>query len=123
MSIEESNEKQQPLIGIIDDDIRNVRLVSRVLSSEFRVFTSTGGDSVIDQIRAEKPDLILLDLNMPEISGIEICRRLKSDKETENISVVFLTGQSGDEDEEECFAVGADDFITCLLYTSDAADE
>ena len=118
MSIEESNEKQQPLIGIIDDDIRNVRLVNRVLSSQFRVFTSTGGDSVIDQIRAEKPDLILLDLNMPEISGIEICRRLKSDKETENISVVFLTGQSGDEDEEECFAVGADDFITKPFRTS-----
>ena len=112
MSIEESNEKLQPLIGIIDDDVRNGRLVSRVLSADFRVFTSTGGEGVIDEIRAEKPDLVLLDLNMPVISGKEICRRLKAEKETENISVLFLTGHSSDDVEEECFDLGADDFIT-----------
>lgn len=99
-----------PLIGIIDDDARNTRILQRMLQNEFRIFTSEGGLGVIGLIQDKQPDLLLLDLNMPEIDGLEICTKLKADPQTEHISVVFITGHEGDE--EKCFAVGADDYIT-----------
>jgi sigma-B regulation protein RsbU (phosphoserine phosphatase) len=102
----------QKLILIVDDTPINIGVISGALKDSFATKVATSGEKALAIASGkEKPDLILLDIMMPEIDGYEVCRRLKADPDTRDIPVIFLTGQTEAEDETKGFEVGAVDYI------------
>ena len=98
---------------IVDDTPDNLTLLSGLLKDRYRVRIANGGARALAIAGTHPvPDLILLDVMMPEIDGYEVCRRLKADPVTADIPVVFLTARTQVEDEEKGFAAGAVDYIT-----------
>lgn len=96
----------------VDDIPLNLLLVQKMLSRfKFRIRTASGGQQALDEVGAEKPDLILLDLMMPGIDGFEVIRRLRADAATADIRIVILSALNSNEDVVKGFNVGADDFI------------
>ncbi len=109
----ESSESKRATILITDDSPESIALLSGLLKSRYRVkIAITGRQALVIATGAEKPDLILLDINMPDVDGYEICKNLKQDSRTSEIPIIFLTSNTGDIDEERGFAVGAEDYIT-----------
>jgi sigma-B regulation protein RsbU (phosphoserine phosphatase) len=102
----------QKSILIVDDTPINIGVISGALKDSFKTKVATNGEKALAIASGEdKPDLILLDVMMPVMDGYEVCRRLKANPETRNIPVIFLTGQTGTEDETKGFEVGAVDYI------------
>ena len=101
----------RPRILVIDDTPVNLKLLKLSLEKEFDVFTATSGADGLDMARSQSPDLILLDVLMPDMDGFETCRRLKADAELKAIPVVFVTGQSDTESETTGLLLGAADYI------------
>ncbi|MGO4999576.1 diguanylate cyclase domain-containing protein [Oceanisphaera sp. W20_SRM_FM3] len=99
-------------ILIVDDQPVNIRVLHQVFRGEFEVLMATSGEQAITVCREQHPDIILLDVIMPGISGHEVCRRLKADPGTRDIPVIFVTSQNQDGDEALGFEMGAVDFIT-----------
>jgi two-component system phosphate regulon response regulator PhoB len=88
-------------------------LVSQILGEEkYKIFFANNGREAIDSANANKPDLLILDLMMPEIDGVEVCRRLKQNKDTKKIPIIMLTAKTGVADKIEGFVTGADEYIT-----------
>jgi len=102
----------QKLILIVDDTPTNIGVISGALKDAYKTKIATNGQKALALAAAEeKPDLILLDIMMPEMDGYEVCTRLKADPATRDIPVIFLTGQTGAEDETRGFEVGAVDYV------------
>ena len=100
-------------ILIVDDVMSNVLLLKILLSNEkYQVCTANCGNMCIEQAKAEKPDLILLDVMMPDISGFDAAQILKKDPETAHIPIIFLTALNNPSDLVHGFQVGANDFLT-----------
>jgi two-component system cell cycle response regulator len=98
---------------VVDDVLPNVKVLEAKLSSEyFDVLTASSGAEALEAVRREHPDIILLDVMMPEMDGFEVCRRLKADVETAHIPVVMVTALSEPEDRVVGLEAGADDFLT-----------
>ena len=103
----------QPSILVIEDDANLVELVKYNLESAgFRVLVATDGDDGLLMAEEEGPDLILLDWMLPYISGIEICRRLRSSGKTDNIPIIMLTARTEEDDRIRGLDTGADDYVT-----------
>ncbi|MDR2501506.1 MAG: diguanylate cyclase [Treponema sp.] len=98
-------------ILIIDDEKANLMVLNKMLSSEYTVLTAKSGSEGLSRIEAEKPDLILLDIIMPDMNGFEILKRLKERNETGRIPVIIITGLDNEEDEEKGLLLGAVDYI------------
>lgn len=99
-------------ILVVEDDTDNRRIVAKVLSVEgYRVIEATDGVEALSQARSEHPDLILMDLAMPNIDGWEATRQLKRDPQTRSIPVVALTAVAMRGDEEQARAAGCDDYL------------
>lgn len=97
---------------IVDDEIDLVRLVRYNLEKEaFQVFTAYDGQATLTQTRQHQPDLIILDLMLPDMSGVEICKRIKGDTKTRHIPIIMLTARSSEEDRVSGFEAGADDYV------------
>ncbi|MBI4367990.1 MAG: response regulator [Candidatus Omnitrophica bacterium] len=100
-------------ILVVEDEKNIVELVKYNLEQEgYRVLTASKGDIGLDLARKQKPALILLDLMLPEIDGIEICKILKQDDQTSAIPIVMLTAKSQEADKVLGLELGADDYIT-----------
>lgn len=98
-------------ILLVDDEKDIVEFLQYNLIQEgFDVITAYDGEEALKKVK-EKPDLIVLDVMMPKMDGYEVCRRLRDDKEFENIPVIFLTAKSSEMDEIHGLNLGADDFI------------
>jgi len=97
---------------IVDDSPSNIRVMAAVLQERYRVKTATSGQQCLEMAIRHKPDLILLDIEMPGLSGYEVCRELKDMSETQDIPVIFVTGRDNIEDEEMGLRIGAVDYIT-----------
>ncbi len=99
-------------ILIVDDTPINIGVISGALKDSYKTKVATNGEKALAIASGDdKPDLILLDVLMPVMDGYEVCRRLKENPETRDIPVIFLTGQTGTEDETKGFEVGAVDYI------------
>ena len=97
---------------LADDDEKIRSLVGVTLGSEtFNLLHAGDGEESLERARESKPDLILLDLNMPRMSGLEVCRHIKSDPATAHIKIVMLTASGSDEDRANAFAASADEYI------------
>ena len=100
-------------IMIVDDIPANLQLLSSVLKEcGYRVLPSLDGRLALNALQNELPDLILLDVMMPEMDGYEVCGIIKKDERTKNIPAIFLTALDGKEDENRGLSLGAVDFIT-----------
>lgn len=105
-------EKNRPRLMVVDDQPLNIQVLYEIFNQDHEVFFATSGQQAIEMIRGKLPDLILLDVIMPGMGGIEVCRLLKSDPETQDIPIIFVTAQDSPEDETAGLAAGAVDFIT-----------
>ena len=102
-----------PLILVVDDNPDNLLLASDLLSPRYVVKVANSGATALRLVRlAPKPNLILLDIRMPNMDGYEVCRQLKSAPETRDIPVIFLSAQSDVEDDARGFEAGAVDYVT-----------
>ncbi len=102
-----------PTILVVDDQPINVQLLKRKLErSGLRVVAAYNGLEALDLVKKEKPDLILLDVMMPDMDGIEVCQRLQADEVTRSIPVIFITARTSKEGKIEGLSVGAVDYIT-----------
>jgi len=99
-------------ILVIDDEKLNIIALTRILGSDYQVYFESDGESGVEAAKTLQPDLILLDVVMPKMTGFEIIKILKSDEETRHIPVIFLTGRRDVQDEEAGFILGAVDYIT-----------
>ena len=99
-------------ILIVEDDEFLLQMYSTKLELEgFKVLEAMNGLQGLKTAQKEKPDLILLDLNLPELSGFEVLSNLKRDEETKAIKVLILTNYSQKEDIDRCLELGADDYL------------
>ncbi|MBV8524766.1 MAG: response regulator, partial [Acetobacteraceae bacterium] len=104
--------QQQKLVLIVDDTPLNIGVISGALKDSYKTKVATNGAKALAiASEEEKPDLILLDVLMPEMDGYEVCTRLKADPTTREIPVIFLTAQTSAEDETKGFDVGAVDYV------------
>jgi CheY-like chemotaxis protein len=103
----------KPTILLVDDTPGNLTLMSNLLKDAYRVIIANSGEKAL-KIAASKspPDLILLDIMMPDMDGYEVCQRLKLEAKTKNIPVIFLTAKGAMEDEQRGLELGAVDYIT-----------
>ena len=100
-------------ILIVDDVVSNVLLLKILLSNEkFQVCTANNGTMCLEQVKKENPDLILLDVMMPDINGFDVAVELKKDPHTAEIPIIFLTALNSPSDLVKGFQVGANDFLT-----------
>ncbi len=97
---------------IVDDLEVNLDLLGQVLSEKYDTATATEGEDALAYARAHPPDLVLLDIMMPQMDGYEVCRRLKADPATEHIPVIFVTAKAETEDEMKGLELGGVDYIT-----------
>jgi len=103
--------RAKPRVMVVDDAPENLIVLNSILVNDYTVKFLNDSSRVVDEAASNPPDLILLDIMMPGIDGLEVCRRLKAKDELAEIPVLFLTGKNHVKDEEEGFAVGASDFI------------
>lgn len=102
-----------PLILAADDSEGDRDILSRILEREgYQVAMATAGSEALEMAVHQQPDLILLDVVMPDMDGIEVCRRLQSDPATQGIPLIFLTCQANSDDILAGFDVGAVDYVT-----------
>ena len=97
---------------VVDDTEANIDILVGALDGEYKVSVAMDGESALEAVGTELPDLILLDIMMPGIDGYEVCRRLKSESKTSDIPVVFITAMSEIENKTRGFELGAIDYIT-----------
>lgn len=102
---------QKQTILAVDDTLSNIDVVKGVLSQDYTVQAALSGKMALSIIEKKKPDLILLDIMMPEMDGYEVCQFLKSQASTKDIPIIFLTAKSQVEDETKGLAMGAVDYI------------
>ena len=98
---------------VVDDILANVRLLEAKLTAEyFEVHTAMNGVDALESVQRIKPDIVLLDVMMPGMDGIEVCRRIKSNSQTHHIPVVMVTALDQPDDRVRGLEAGADDFLT-----------
>jgi serine phosphatase RsbU (regulator of sigma subunit) len=104
--------KERKIVLLVDDDPANIKMVTLLLKDLYEIRGATNGLAALREAKASPtPDLILLDANMPEMDGYEVCRRLKGDPDTRDIPIIFLTGQTEIAHETRGFSIGAVDYI------------
>ena len=100
-------------ILVVDDEIYIVHILDFSLGMEgYEVITALDGEQALEKARAERPDLIVLDIMMPKLDGYETCKILKAETDTKDIPVILLSAKGRNVDQKIGFEVGADDYIT-----------
>ncbi|MDJ0511354.1 MAG: diguanylate cyclase [Crocosphaera sp.] len=100
-------------ILIIDDQLPNLKVLTTMLKGKnYKVRKTVDGESAIEAVQIEPPDLILLDIKMPDMDGYEVCKRLKSDDKTKDVPIIFISALSEVFDKVKAFEVGGIDYIT-----------
>ncbi len=102
----------KPSVLIVDDSPANLTLLGGLLHKSYTVRAVNHGSKALKAASEEQPDLILLDIVMPDVSGYEVCRQLKADSHTKHIPIIFLTSKTETESQEIGMALGAVDYIT-----------
>ena len=102
----------RPTLLLVDDEPTNLQVLRHTLQDDYRLFFARDGRKGIELARMEQPDLILLDIMMPDISGYEVCAALKQDEATQTTPIIFVTALASSMDEQYGFDIGAVDYIT-----------
>ena len=100
-------------ILVVDDDLETLRLVGMMLQrSGYEILAASSGNQALAIAESEKPDLILLDIMMPDMDGIDVTRRLRSNASTQDLPVIMFTAKTQVDDKVSGFEAGADDYLT-----------
>ncbi len=105
-------EKKKGTVLVIDDSLACAYQLFEVLGSDYHVLAATGGAEGIEIATGQSPDIILLDVVMPEMDGHEVCIHLKEDSRTRDIPIMFITAREDEEDEEHGLSLGAIDYLS-----------
>jgi CheY-like chemotaxis protein len=103
--------RTKPLILVVDDQVTIIRIMSSILKPIYDVCVATSGKKALEVARTQRPDLILLDNLMPEMTGIETCMALKEIPSTKHIPVIFVTSMDDKHNEQMGFKAGAVDYM------------
>lgn len=105
--------RQKNLVLAVDDKPQNLQFLGKLLSDNgYEVGLAQSGSQALSFVKKDEPDLILLDIMMPELDGYEVCRALKSDFSSRHIPVIFLTAKTASEDVVKGFDAGGVDYVT-----------
>jgi two-component system sensor histidine kinase/response regulator len=105
-------QRRAAVVMVVDDEPINVELMQTLLAEHgYQVLAATHGTQALESAAAHKPDLAIFDLKMPDIDGVELCRRFRETPELAAIPVIFITGAGAEEDLVRCFQAGAVDFL------------
>jgi diguanylate cyclase (GGDEF)-like protein len=107
--------QQQPgrhKVLVVDDTLANIEILYKILQGEYEVFFAKNGRDALKVVQRELPDLVLLDIMMPELDGYQVCSQLKADPSTAHIPVIFITAMGSEEDETKGLDCGAIDYLT-----------
>jgi CheY-like chemotaxis protein len=110
---------------LLVDDSCTARLVNRMIFSQksnYVLLSASDGKEAVDTAKREKPDLILMDIVMPRMTGLEACRVLKKDSETSNIPVILLTTRGEEQYVQEGYASGCSDYLTKPVNDTELID-
>ncbi len=109
----EGQEVSQQRILVVDDTAKNIQVIGTILrEQEYLISIASSGKMALDAINKSKPDLILLDIMMPEMDGYEVCKKIKSNPDTSDIPIIFLSAITETLDKVKAFKLGAVDYIT-----------
>ena len=106
------NKQKKYSILIVDDEKSNIIVLANILESEYKIYAVKDGREAVETAEEDLPDVILLDILMPEMDGYAVIAELKKSEKTRDIPVIFITGLNNDEAEEKGFALGAADYIS-----------
>lgn len=107
-------------ILIVDDDLDTLRLVGLLLERQgYQILVADNGSQALDKALSESPDIILLDVMMPDIDGFEVARRLRSNENTADIPIIFFTAKTQVDDKVTGFEIGADDYLTKPVHPAE----
>ncbi len=104
---------------MVDDQVQNLQLVASIIGPLYSLMLTDSAAKVLPYTLKKRPDLILLDVMMPEMSGFDVCRQLKEHPETRDIPVIFLTAMTGEDDIADAYEVGGVDYITKPFRTKE----
>jgi PleD family two-component response regulator len=111
---------QPPRILIADDNAQGVELLEAYLAdNDYDIRTAADGEETLAQVRQWHPDLILLDIMMPKISGFEVCKRLRADPKSRTIAILMITALDQPSDIDRAVEAGTDDFVTKPINKSE----
>ena len=106
-------ETRPPRVLIADDNVQGAELLEAYLSdSGYELRTAADGEQTLQQVKSWQPDVILLDIMMPRISGFEVCKRLRADPATQDVGVLMITALDQPSDMERAVDVGTDEFLS-----------
>ncbi len=110
--VSENRASREKKILLVDDEPLNIKVMSQILRDSYRLMVATGGHEALKcAASTQPPDLILLDLIMPGMDGLEVCRQLKASENTRNIPIIAVTGKAEENEITEAMQAGAADFI------------
>jgi PleD family two-component response regulator len=119
-SVDSATAPRPPRILIADDNPQGAELLEAYLGdSDYELRTAADGEQTLQQVAAWHPDLILLDIMMPRISGFEVCKRLKGDPATRDIAILMITALDQPSDVERALEAGTDDFLSKPIHKSE----
>lgn len=108
-----SDATDRQILLIVDDEPTNIQALARLMKEEYRVLVATSGAKALEIVSGDDmPDLVLLDVKLPDIDGFEVCRRIREDPRTSGVSVIFVTELDSSGHEEAGFALGAVDYVS-----------
>ena len=106
-------EVQKSKVLVVDDNLQNLELIMAYLEDiDCEIISATGGQEALDIVQKDSPDLVLLDVMMPKISGFEVCKRIKNNPKTAEIPIIMVTALSEMGDIERAINSGTDDFLS-----------
>ncbi len=114
MSQDAGSMTPQHTVLLVEDNLQHLELLEAYMEDmpEIRVVTATNGLEALQKVQEESPDLVLLDIMMPKMSGFEVCKRLKSDPKTRDILIVMVTALNETSDIERAAECGTDDYLS-----------
>lgn len=104
---------------IVEDSMTQARAIAAHLSNDIDVVIASDGSQALRLVTVERPDLIILDVNLPKLNGIQVCRRLKRDPDTAHIPIIMLTADTSQDQMEAAITAGADNYIRKGKHATD----
>lgn len=111
MAIKKTSRNSRPTVLIVEDEVSIAKAQELILSEKYNVHLAHDGESGLEKARELRPDLVVLDIMMPKMSGYEVCKAIKADKATSSVKIVMVTAKNQDKDEALGMDIGADDYI------------